>query len=128
MTVDKRMPIMVVDDYATMRRIIENLLRQLEFNNTVEAADGDEALAKLKKQKFGLIFSDWNMQPKTGIEFLRDVRADDGLKHIPFIMVTAESKTENLIAAKQAGVSNYIVKPFDIATLKAKMQSVLGAF
>ena len=93
MTVDKRLPIMVVDDYATMRRIIETLLRQLEFNNPVEACDGNEALAKLRKQTFGLIVSDWNMLPQTGIEFLRELRADDGLKHIPFIMVTAESKT-----------------------------------
>ena len=128
MSVNKGMPILVVDDYATMRRIIENLLRQLGFNNTVEAVDGSDALAKLKRQKYGLVFSDWNMAPMTGIELLQEVRKDPDLKHIPVIMVTAESKRENIIAAKEAGASNYIVKPFDAATLKTKMTSVLGAF
>jgi two-component system chemotaxis response regulator CheY len=128
MTVDKAMPILVVDDYSTMRRIVRNLLKQLGFENSEEAANGDEALGKLAEKSFGLIVSDWNMEPMTGLDLLRKVRADDSIKHIPFIMVTAESKPENVIAAKQAGVSNYIVKPFNAETLKTKMTSVIGEF
>lgn len=128
MAVDMTMPILVVDDYKTMVRIIRNLLKQLGFDNVEEAADGREALAKMKTQRFGLVISDWNMEPMTGYELLREVRADEGLKATPFIMVTAESKTENVIAAKRAGVNNYIVKPFNAQTLKLKMSSVLGEF
>jgi len=128
MAVDKKLPIMIVDDYSTMLRILKNLLRQLEFENVEEATDGSMALQKLKLGNFGLVISDWNMQPVTGLDLLKQVRADAQLKHLPFIMVTAESKTENVIAAKQAGVSNYIVKPFTADTLKAKMESVLGPF
>jgi two-component system chemotaxis response regulator CheY len=128
MTVDKAMPILVVDDYSTMRRIVRNLLKQLGFENSEEAANGDEALGKLAEKSFGLIVSDWTMEPMTGLDLLRKVRADDSIKHIPFIMVTAESKPENVIAAKQAGVSNYIVKPFNAETLKTKMTSVIGEF
>ena len=128
MAVDKKLPIMIVDDYSTMLRILKNLLRQLEFENVEEATDGGMALQKLKLGNFGLVISDWNMQPVTGLDLLKQVRADAQLKHLPFIMVTAESKTENVIAAKQAGVSNYIVKPFTADTLKAKMESVLGPF
>ncbi len=128
MAVDKKLPIMIVDDYSTMLRILKNLLRQLEFENVEEATDGSMALQKLKLGNFGLVISDWNMQPVTGLELLKQVRADAQLKHLPFIMVTAESKTENVIAAKQAGVSNYIVKPFTADTLKSKMESVLGPF
>jgi two-component system chemotaxis response regulator CheY len=128
MAVDKKLPIMIVDDYNTMLRIMRNLLRQLDFENVDEATDGSAALHKLKMSKFGLVISDWNMQPVTGLDLLRSVRSDALLKHIPFIMITAESKTENVIAAKQAGVSNYIVKPFTADTLKMKMESVLGAF
>jgi len=128
MAVDKKLPIMIVDDYATMLRILKNLLRQLEFENVDEATDGGAALHKLRLGKFGLVISDWNMQPMTGLELLKNVRADAQLKHLPFIMITAESKTENVVAAKQAGVSNYIVKPFTAETLKAKMESVLGPF
>lgn len=128
MSVDKNMPILIVDDYKTMLRIIKNLLKQLGFNNVDEALDGGEAFARLKEKKYGLVISDWNMAPVTGFELLKKVRADEGLKSIPFILVTAESKTENVIAAKQAGVNNYIVKPFNADTLKAKMASVLGAF
>lgn len=128
MAVDKNMKILVVDDYRTMLRILRNLLRQLDFRNVEEATDGTEALQKLKESNFGLVISDWNMEPMTGIELLRHVRADDKLKRIPFIMVTAESKPENVVAAKQAGVSNYIVKPFNAQTLKMKMASVLGDF
>jgi two-component system chemotaxis response regulator CheY len=126
MAVDKNMKIMIVDDYSTMLRILRNLLRQLEFNNVEEATNGGDALQKLRESPYNLIISDWNMQPMTGLELLKEVRADTKLKHIPFIMVTAESKTDNVIAAKQAGVSNYIVKPFNAETLKTKMASVLG--
>jgi two-component system chemotaxis response regulator CheY len=126
MAVDKNMKIMIVDDYSTMLRILRNLLRQLEFNNVEEATNGGDALQKLRESTYNLVISDWNMQPMTGLELLKEVRADTKLKHIPFIMVTAESKTDNVIAAKQAGVSNYIVKPFNAETLKTKMASVLG--
>ena len=128
MAVDFNMPILVVDDYTTMLRILRNLFRQLNFTNIHEATDGSQALQKLRNGQFGLIVSDWNMEPMTGLELLRAVRADEKLRHIPFIMITAESKTENVIAAKQAGVSNYIVKPFNAATLKSKLVSVLGEF
>ncbi len=128
MAVDNNMKVLVVDDYKTMLRIIRNLLRQLDFNNVDEATDGATALEKLRKEDFGLIISDWNMDPMPGIQLLREVRADPKLKHIPFIMVTAESKSENVITAKEAGVSNYIVKPFNAETLRAKMSGVLGEF
>ncbi len=128
MAVDMQMPILVVDDYKTMVRIIQNLLKQLGFSNVDEAANGQEALGKLKASKFGLVISDWNMEPMTGYELLQSVRSDADLKSLPFIMVTAESKTENVIAAKKAGVNNYIVKPFNAATLKQKMTAVFGDF
>ncbi len=128
MAVDLSMPVLVVDDYQTMIRIIRNLLTQLGFRNIEEAKDGKAALDKLRTNNFGLIISDWNMEPMTGFELLREVRADEKLKNTPFIMVTAESKTENVIAAKQAGVNNYIVKPLNAATLKGKIVSVLGDF
>jgi two-component system chemotaxis response regulator CheY len=128
MAVDMNAPVLVVDDYQTMVRIIRNLLKQLGFENVDEAADGREALEKMKLKKYGLVISDWNMEPMTGYELLREVRGDELLKPTPFIMVTAESKTENVIAAKKAGVNNYIVKPFNAQTLKAKIASVLGDF
>ncbi len=128
MAVDLNAPVLVVDDYQTMIRIIRNLLKQLGFENVDEAADGAEALAKMKTKKYGLVISDWNMEPMTGYELLQEVRADEVLRPTPFIMVTAESKTENVIAAKKAGVNNYIVKPFNVQTLKSKMASVLGDF
>ena len=124
MAVDLSMPILFVDDYATMIRIIRNLLRQLGFENVDEASDGRAALAKLRARKFGLVISDWNMEPMTGYELLQEVRADKNLFDMPFIMITAESKTDNVIAAKKAGVSNYIVKPFNAATLKGKIDAV----
>ena len=124
MAVDLSMPVLVVDDYQTMIRIIRNLLNQLGFKNIEEAKDGRQALEKLNAGKFGLVISDWNMEPMTGYELLKEVRADPGLNKTPFIMVTAESKTENVIAAKQAGVNNYIVKPFNAATLKTKIEAV----
>jgi two-component system chemotaxis response regulator CheY len=128
MAVNKAMNVLVVDDYKTMVRIIQNLLKELGFNNLDEAADGQEALSKMKAKKYGLVISDWNMEPMTGYELLQAVRADEELKATPFIMVTAESKTENVIAAKKAGVNNYIVKPFNAATLKQKMTAVFGEF
>lgn len=128
MAVDMNMKILVVDDYKTMVRIIRNLLKQLNFSNVDEAADGSTALRKLREGSFDLCISDWNMEPMTGLQLLKEVRADSRLKELPFIMVTAESKTENVIAAKEAGVSNYIVKPFNAATLKAKLVGVLGDF
>ncbi|RVU34655.1 response regulator [Hwanghaeella grinnelliae] len=128
MAVDLNMQVLIVDDYKTMLRIIRNLLKQLGFNNVDEAMDGSEALQKLRAKDYGLVISDWNMEPMTGIQLLREVRADKRMQDLPFIMITAESKTENVIAAKQAGVSNYIVKPFNAATLKQKLTSVLGPF
>lgn len=130
MAVDTKMRVLIVDDYKTMLRIMRNLLKQLSFENVEEAIDGTAALEKLREfdGDFGLVISDWNMEPMTGIQLLREVRGDDALKQIPFIMVTAESKSENVIAAKEAGVSNYIVKPFNAETLKSKMESVLGEF
>ena len=128
MSVDLKMPVLIVDDYATMLRIVRNLLKQIGFENVDEAADGGRAFQMMKLKKYGLVISDWNMQPVTGIEFLRQVRSDADLKVTPFIMVTAESKTENVVEAKNAGVSNYIVKPFSSEILKGKIASVLGAF
>lgn len=128
MAVDTSMSVLIVDDYKTMLRIIRNLLKQLGFDNVDEATDGAQALQRLRGKKYGLIISDWNMEPMTGYELLKEVRADSHLKDMPFIMVTAESKTDNVIAAKQAGVSNYIVKPFNAATLKVKISAVLGDF
>ena len=128
MSVDKSMHILIVDDYKTMLRIIRNLLKQLGFENVDEATDGTAALRKIRERPYGLVISDWNMELMTGIELLREVRADEKVKGTPFIMVTAESKTENVIAAKQAGVNNYIVKPFNAETLKRKMNAVIGDF
>jgi two-component system, chemotaxis family, chemotaxis protein CheY len=125
MAIDKGMNVLIVDDYKTMLRIIRNLLKQIDFHNVDEATDGAEALGKLRSGNYGLAISDWNMQPMTGLQLLQEVRADQKLRGIPFIMVTAESKTDNVIAAKQAGVSNYIVKPFNAETLRDKIEKVL---
>lgn len=127
MSADVAMPILVVDDYKTMIRIIRNLLKQLGFEDVDEAADGTEALGKMRERKYGLVISDWNMEPMTGYELLKEVRSDTTLARTPFIMVTAESKTENVIAAKKAGVNNYIVKPFNAQTLKSKIDAVFLA-
>ncbi|MBX6327305.1 MAG: response regulator [Pseudolabrys sp.] len=126
MAVDLSMPVLVVDDYNTMVRIIRNLLKQLGFVDIDDACDGNTALAKMRDRRYGLVISDWNMAPMTGYDLLKQVRADPDLSRTPFIMVTAESKTENVIAAKKAGVSNYIVKPFNAHTLKAKIESVFS--
>src|ERR1051325_6640580 len=126
MAIDMSMPVLVVDDYNTMIRIIRNLLKQLGFEDIDDASDGSAALTKLREKKYGLVISDWNMEPMTGYELLKEVRADPGLNKTPFIMVTAESKTENVIAAKKAGVNNYIVKPFNAQTLKTKIEAVFA--
>lgn len=120
------MKILVVDDYPTMRRILRNLLSQIGMTDVDEASDGAEAFAKLQSGRFELVISDWNMEPVTGLELLKKVRADEGTQRIPFIMVTAESKIENVVEAKKAGVSNYIVKPFTADTLKSKIATVMG--
>ena len=126
MAVDMSMPILVVDDYNTMIRIIRNLLKQLGFEDIDDACDGSAALNKMREKKYALVISDWNMEPMTGYELLKEVRADPSLAKTPFIMVTAESKTKNVIAAKKAGVSNYIVKPFNAQTLKTKIEAVFA--
>jgi two-component system chemotaxis response regulator CheY len=119
--------VLVVDDYNTMRRILRNLLSQIGFTKIEEAEDGSTGLRKMREKAYGLVISDWNMAPMSGLEFLKEVRSDGTLKAVPFIMITAESKTENVVAAKAAGVSNYIVKPFNADTLKRKIEAVLGA-
>jgi two-component system chemotaxis response regulator CheY len=124
MAVDLAMPILVVDDYNTMVRIIRNFLKQLGFQNIDEAGNGAAALQKLRAKRYGLVISDWNMEPMTGYDLLKEVRADQVLRNTPFIMVTAESKTENVIAAKKAGVDNYIVKPFSAQTLQHKIAAL----
>ncbi len=118
--------ILIVDDYKTMLRVIRNLLNQLGFKEIDEATDGQMALGMIGKKKYDIIISDWNMEPMSGLDLLKSVRTANN--NVPFIMVTAESKTENIIAAKGAGVSNYIVKPFNADTLKSKIVSVVGAF
>jgi len=127
MAFDTSMPILVVDDYNTMVRIIRNLLRQLGFTDVDDAADGSAALTKMHDRKYGLIISDWNMEPMTGYELLKQVRSNPDISATPFIMITAESKTENVIAAKQAGADNYIIKPFNAETLKHKIEAVFAA-
>ncbi len=127
MPLDPKMPVLVVDDYSTMVRIIRNLLRQIGFEDIDDAPDGSIALEKMSCKRYGLVISDWNMEPMTGYDLLRRVRADAGTStSTPFIMVTAESKTENVIAARKAGVNNYIVKPFNAQTLKAKIEAVFA--
>ena len=128
MAVDKNMRILIVDDFKTMLKVIDGVLRQLGFHNIDPATDGQMALSMLKENKYDLVLSDWNMEPMNGIDLLKAVRADDGLKSIPVILITAESKPENIIAAKQAGVNNYIVKPFNVGTVKEKLAAVVGAF
>ena len=123
---DKNTQVLIVDDYKTMLRIIRNLLKQIDIENVEEASDGQEALTKLRAGSFGLVISDWNMAPMTGLDLLKEVRADARLKDTPFIMITAESKTENVVAAKQAGVSNSIVKPVNAETLREKIEKVMA--
>jgi two-component system, chemotaxis family, chemotaxis protein CheY len=124
MPADPSMKIMVVDDMSTMRRIVKNLLKQLGFANVDEAENGQEALIKLRADKFGFVVSDWNMPVMSGIQLLKAIRADEGLKAIPVLMVTAEAQKENIIEAVQAGVSNYVVKPFTAEILQEKMAKI----
>ena len=126
MALDPSMPVLVMDDYATMVRISRNLLQQIGFADVDDANDGSTALAKMHEKRYGLVISDWNMEPMTGFQLLREVRADLELGGTPFIMVTAESKTENVVAARKAGVNNYIVKAFNAQTLKSKIELVLA--
>lgn len=121
---DKNMSILVVDDFPTMRRIVRTLLKELGFSNVEEAEDGNEALSKLRGGQFELVVSDWNMPNLDGLEMLKQIRADDALKHLPVLMVTAEAKKENIIAAAQAGASGYVVKPFTAATLEEKLNKI----
>lgn len=124
MPADLNMKILVVDDMSTMRRIVKNILKQLGFANMEEAENGQEALQKLRADTFGFVVSDWNMPVMPGIELLRAIRADEKLKHIPVLMVTAEAQKENLIEAIQAGVNNYVVKPFTAETMQEKINKI----
>ena len=121
---DKNMKILVVDDFSTMRRIIKNLLKDLGFANIQEADDGNTALPMLQQGDFDFVVTDWNMPGMQGIDLLRAIRADASLKHIPVLMVTAEAKKEQIIAAAQAGVNGYVIKPFTAGTLKAKLAKI----
>lgn len=125
--VSRNMKILVVDDFSTMRRIVKNILHQLGFSNIEEAEDGKMALTRLKQGGVEFVISDWNMPNMMGIDLLRQVRSDDALKSLPFLMVTAESQKENVIEAVQAGVSNYIVKPFTAETLEQKLELIFKA-
>ena len=126
MTTDPNLSILVVDDYNTMVRIIRKLLKQIGYENVDEASNGEEALQKIKAKPYGLIISDWNMEPMTGFDLLKNVRADEATAKVPFILVTAESKPENVLAAQKAGVSNYLIKPFSAPVLKEKIDAVLS--
>jgi len=126
MAIDKNIKILIVDDFSTMRRIVKNILRQLNYNNIVEADDGSTAIDLLQKEKIDMVVSDWNMPKMTGLELLKAVRSDDALKDIPFLMVTAEAQQENIIEAVKSGVSNYIVKPFTAETLGQKINQIFN--
>lgn len=121
------MTILAVDDFSTMRRIMRNMLRQLGYNNILEADDGVTALSTLKQEKIDFVISDWNMPQMTGLELLKAIRADDQLKNIPVLMVTAEALKENIVEAVKAGVNNYVVKPFTAETLKEKIEAIFSA-
>ncbi|KLD73186.1 chemotaxis response regulator CheY [Xanthomonas campestris pv. phormiicola] len=121
---NKNMRILIVDDFSTMRRIVKNLLGDLGFTNTAEAEDGNSALAALRSAPFEFVVTDWNMPGMTGIDLLRNIRADDKLKHLPVLMVTAEAKREQIIEAAQAGVNGYIIKPFTAQTLQEKLGKI----
>ncbi|HFC98309.1 MAG TPA: response regulator [Thermosulfurimonas dismutans] len=126
MPLDTSMRVLVVDDFATMRKIIKNILTQLGFRNIIEADDGTTAWEILQKEPVDLIISDWNMPKMSGLELLKKVRADEKLKDIPFLMVTAEAQKENIIEAVKYKVSQYIVKPFTPETLKEKLEKIFG--
>ena len=127
MAVDKTLPILIVDDYRTMIRIIRNLLTLLGFADVEHAQDGRAALAKLKQRSFGLVISDWNMEPMSGLDLLRAVRADPALQALPFIMMTADGRDERVVQACAAGASGYVVKPFNAETLGRRIASAVGA-
>ncbi len=127
MPADKKMKILIVDDFATMRRIIKNILRQLGYTNILEADDGSTALNILRKEKVDLVITDWNMPKMSGLELLKAIRADERLKDIPVMMVTAEALKENIIEAVKAGVNQYIVKPFTAQTLQEKINKIFGS-
>lgn len=122
---DKNMKILVVDDFPTMRRIVRNLLKELGYINVDEAEDGMAALARLRGGGYDFVVSDWNMPNLDGLSMLKEIRADAALSHLPVLMVTAESKKENIIAAAQAGASGYVVKPFTAATLDEKLTKII---
>ena len=124
--INKTMKILVVDDFATMRRIVKNILTQLGFTNIVEAEDGKQALGKVMEGDIDMIISDWNMPNMMGIDFLKAVRGNPNTKSIPFLMVTAEANKENILAAVQAGVTNYVIKPFTAEVLEQKFKSMFG--
>lgn len=124
MGIDKNMKILVVDDFATMRKVIKNLLKQIGFENITEAEDGTSALRTLKSQEIDFVISDWNMPNMSGIELLKAIRADDDLKSVPFLMVTAEALKENVVIAVKAGVNNYVVKPFTAEVLSEKIEKI----
>ncbi len=121
---DYKMKILVVDDFSTMRRIVKNVLKQLGFENIDEAEDGAQALAKLKSGSYGFVVTDWNMPNMDGLDFFKAARAEPNLKELPFLMVTAEAEKEKVIMAIQAGVNNYIVKPFTAEVFKEKMDRI----
>jgi len=123
---DLSMKILIVDDFATMRRIMKNILKQIGFSNIVEADDGTTAMEELKKNSVDLIISDWNMPKMTGLDLLKNVRGTDGLKDVPFLMVTAEAQKQNVIDAVQAGVTNYVVKPFTAEAISEKLEKIFG--
>jgi two-component system, chemotaxis family, chemotaxis protein CheY len=120
--------VLIVDDYSTMRRIVRNLLNQIGITDPDEADTGQSALEKLRSSRFDVVIADWTMQPMSGLDLLKAIRADHRLKDTRFIIVTADHKAENIIAAKEAGVNNYIVKPFDASTLKKRLEAVVGMF
>jgi two-component system, chemotaxis family, chemotaxis protein CheY len=126
MAVDKSTPILVVDDYRTMVRIVRNLLQQLGFDNVDDASDGSSALVKLREQTFGLVISDWMMEPMSGLELLEQIRADPKLRALPFIMITAENRKERVARAEQAGADGFIVKPFTAEALSDRIAAVMG--
>jgi two-component system chemotaxis response regulator CheY len=126
MTANKDMRILVVDDFSTMRRIVKNILKQLGYNNVSEADDGTTALAKLKTEPVDFVVTDWNMPKMSGLDLLKEIKSDDDLKDIPVLMVTAEALQENIVAAIKAGVSNYVIKPFDAATMAEKIDKIFG--
>lgn len=121
---DRNMKILIVDDFATMRKIVRTLFERLGFSKLTEAEDGIDALSKLRAASFDFIVSDWNMPNMMGLDLLKAVRADDNLKNIPFLMITAESQKENVVQAVQAGVSNYVVKPFNQDTIETKLMQI----